>query len=149
MTPDEPLYGMIRCWRSRADTPEGERRCALPFAGPSPTCTTVRVVGGLGLHAGPEIDQWQDGYPDTGTLGRDIEIGQLYVVAEGDGVAGLGRAVPGAGADVRWDRRRVDPTEGPYLTVHRMALDDDSRGRGLAREKCIARAFETLARGNG
>lgn len=92
------------------------------------------------------IDQWQDGYPEREILGRDVEIGQLYVVEDDGAIAAFAAlslepepiydAIDGA-----WT------LPGPYLTVHRMALDDAHRGGGIARE-IIARAFD-IARRNG
>ncbi|MBQ8111424.1 MAG: GNAT family N-acetyltransferase [Clostridia bacterium] len=80
---------------------------------------------------GLDIDQWQDGYPDAATLERDIELKQLYVFAQ------EGRVCAVAALSLL-PEPVYDALEGEwlsakqYLTVHRMALDDASRGRGLA-----------------
>jgi len=100
-----------------------------------------------------EIDQWQDGYPEPSTLARDIEIGQLYVVAEDDLSPGTSGSIAAFAAlslepepiydsiDGRWS------IPGPYLTIHRMALDDAHRGSGLALE--ILRQAISIARADG
>ena len=92
------------------------------------------------------IDQWQDGYPERETLMEDIGLRRLYVIDDGGRVAAFAAllsepepiydAIEGAWA-----------VPGPYLTIHRMAMDDAHRGRGLAGE-IVARAVE-LARKNG
>ena len=85
-----------------------------------------RFMGGLG------IDQWQDGYPEPEMMARDIELGQLYVFADGERVSAvaalslLPEPVYDAIEDGAWQ------SYSPYLTIHRMALDDASRGGGLA-----------------
>ena len=94
------------------------------------------------------IDQWQDGYPEPRTLLEDIGIGQLYVFAEGDAVRAVAAlslieepvygSIEGA-----W---RTGGNE-KYLTIHRMATDDASRGRGLAAR--MLEQAERIANENG
>ena len=93
-----------------------------------------------------DIDQWQDGYPEREILARDIEIGQLYVVDDGGRIAAVAAlsllpepiydAIDGA-----WT------IAGPYLTIHRMALDDAHRGGGIASE--ILEHARQIARASG
>ena len=92
------------------------------------------------------IDQWQDGYPGRDVLERDIELGQLYVFAGEDAVAAIGALtlLPEPAYEKLVGRWLSD---GPYLTIHRMALDDAHRGGGLAAE-LLAQA-ERLAREGG
>ena len=93
-----------------------------------------------------EIDQWQDGYPEREILERDVGIGQLYVIEDEGTIAAFAalslepEAVYDA-IDGAWH------TGGPYLTIHRMAMDDAHRGMGLA-PRIIAHA-EDIARANG
>ena len=79
------------------------------------------------------IDQWQDGYPSREILYSDIEIGQAFVYADEE----TGRVSSIAifsllpepiynALDGEWK------TDGDYLTIHRMALDDAARGSGVA-----------------
>ena len=97
--------------------------------------------------AGQGIDQWQDGYPEPELLARDIESG-IGCVFEVDGII-AGYMVPLAepepvynALDGEWINR-----DAPYLTVHRMAIDDGYRGTGLSRQM-LAYA-EALARDRG
>ena len=94
------------------------------------------------------IDQWQDGYPEPEVLLEDIRVGQLYVFAEGASVRAvaalvLDREPVYEGIDGAW----LTGPEEEYLTIHRMATDDASRGRGLA-ARMLAEA-EDIARENG
>lgn len=91
------------------------------------------------------IDQWQDGYPERETLERDIELEQLYVVADGGGVAAFA-ALSLLPEPVYDDIDGAWRSEGPYLTIHRMAIDDAHRGGGIASE--IVRQAERIAREN-
>jgi len=105
------------------------------------------------------IDQWQDGYPEPEVIAGDIEkgIGRVFE-AEGR-IAGY--MVPLSDPEPIYDR--LDGhwlSEGrPYLTVHRMAIDDGYRGtglsvkmfayaEGLAREKGLASVRADTHRGN-
>ena len=94
------------------------------------------------------IDQWQDGYPERATLERDIEIGQLYVFA--DDATG---AIAAFAALSLLPEAIYDAIEGrwlcnsPYLTIHRMAIDDAHRGSGLAAR--IVEAAADIARKSG
>ena len=77
------------------------------------------------------IDQWQDGYPEPECIDGDIARGDAYVFESGGALAGYMTAMLDPeplydAIDGRWH------CEGPYLTVHRMAIDDGFRGRGLS-----------------
>ncbi len=94
------------------------------------------------------IDQWQDGYPTREILMRDIRIGQLYAIVEGEDVRGV--------AALQMDHEPIyDGIEGAWpcgtdakcLTIHRLATDDAARGRGVA-ARMMDEAVR-LARENG
>lgn len=92
------------------------------------------------------LDQWQDGYPEREILERDIALDQLYVIEDEGRVAAfaaLSLQPEAAYEDI--DGAWAIP--GKYLTIHRMAMDDEHRGRGLAGE-ILARAVE-IARAQG
>lgn len=80
------------------------------------------------------IDQWQDGYPEEAILRADIAMGQAYVIAAGQdriaAVAVLSMQPEPAYSNINGAWR----TQGSYLTIHRMAVDDMHRGAGAARE---------------
>lgn len=90
------------------------------------------------------IDQWQDGYPDEAVLRRDIEVGQLFVFDDEGAIAAVA-ALSLLHEPAYDDLDGAWLQTGPYLTVHRMALDDAHRGAGLASrmlEAAIRRAGE-------
>ena len=77
------------------------------------------------------IDQWQDGYPEPEIIETDMDS-RIGVVFEEDGRICSYMALMDAPEPV------YDALEGewlsaaPYATVHRMAIDDGFRGRGVS-----------------
>ena len=93
------------------------------------------------------IDQWQDGYPEPELIQQDIDLGRGWVFDDDGQVAAY--AVLLSEAEPVY--KKIDGkwlTEGDhYLTIHRMAIDDDWCGKGLSVEML---AFaEELARSQG
>ena len=78
-----------------------------------------------------DIDQWQDGYPNEETIEKDIENNEAYVLEE-DGVI-LGTCMVTNHGEPAYNR-----IEGkwilncPYICVHRIAVDNEYKGKGLA-----------------
>ena len=78
-----------------------------------------------------DIDQWQDGYPNEETIEKDIENNEAYVLEE-DGVI-LGTCMVPIHGEPAYNR-----IEGkwilncPYICVHRIAVDNEYKGKGLA-----------------
>jgi ribosomal protein S18 acetylase RimI-like enzyme len=74
--------------------------------------------------------QWDDSYPNAEVFGQDIERGQLWV-AEVDGrIAGVVAITGDPEPDyiqADWDHSE------PALVVHRLAVDPEFRGAGVAR----------------
>lgn len=78
------------------------------------------------------IDQWQDGYPDRAALDEDVRLGDAYVLEENGVVVGT-VAVSFAGEPVYKDLTGgAWLSDGAYAVVHRMALADSHKGRGLS-----------------
>lgn len=76
------------------------------------------------------IDQWQDGYPDVDIIREDIQDGNGYVLIHCNEVIGY--------ICISFDgEERYDTIDGqwksiqPYAVVHRMAIDNNHKGRGL------------------
>ena len=118
--------------------------------------------------------QWQDGYPAAADIGHDIACGYGWVFekpeaekstdargTDGTGAAGF-RAVTAAaaqgnviayGAVVFDGEPAYDAIEGAWLTdgeyvvLHRMAVADGEKGRGVATE--FMRRVEAMACGRG
>lgn len=78
------------------------------------------------------IDQWQDGYPEPEVIASDMEQG-IGILFEVDGkIAGYMVAL--ADPEPIYDQLDQEwlQNSAPYLTVHRMAIDDGYRGTGLS-----------------
>ena len=78
------------------------------------------------------IDQWQDGYPEPEVIEADIAGGIGYVFEAGGRIAGY-LALADAPEAVYEDIEGAWLCDAPYLTVHRMCIDDGFRGTGLSR----------------
>jgi ribosomal protein S18 acetylase RimI-like enzyme len=88
--------------------------------------------------------QWDDSYPNPDVFGRDIERGQLWV-AEIDGrIAGVVAITSDPEPD--YIQADWDHTEAA-LVVHRLAVDPEFRGAGVARALMLQ--AEDVARSQG
>ena len=90
--------------------------------------------------------QWQDGYPNAGTVQSDIEHRIGYVLTENDEVAAYAAVIfndePAYEAiEGKW------LSEGDFNVVHRVAVCDKAAGKGFATE--IFRRIEEFSRKNG
>lgn len=91
-------------------------------------------------------DQWQDGYPDEDVIRGDLAEENGYVLREAGRIIGY-FCVSFEGEpcyetiEGRWKSDR------PYGVVHRMAVDDACKGRGLSRQ--MLQYAETLCLGRG
>lgn len=77
------------------------------------------------------IDQWQDGYPNEQTIENDIKKGEAYVLEEDGHIIGTCmvtiKGEPSYNViDGKW------LLNSPYICVHRIALDNQYKGKGLA-----------------
>ncbi len=74
--------------------------------------------------------QWNDDYPNEGVFLRDIERGQLWVAEIEGAVAGVTAMTTAEEPD--YAQADWDSTQ-PALVIHRLAVDPDFRGAGIAR----------------
>lgn len=75
------------------------------------------------------IDQWQDGDPSEMDLKNDIENGTLYVADDGGKILGM-CFIGFYESDydyIYWGNW----LKGEYAVMHRVAVDTDSRGKGV------------------
>lgn len=96
-----------------------------------------------------EIDQWQDGYPNREVIYDDILKGQSYVLKHEDVI---GTMVLMLQDDP--DYKRIDGQwmcQGKYGVIHRIAIDDNHKGKGVAKEflefaarQCEENQFESI-----
>lgn len=92
------------------------------------------------------IDQWQTGYPDLARIQLDLELKKGYFAVDGERIVGylcvdFDGEPAYEGLDGAWH------TEAPYVVVHRMAMKQESRGRGCA--SAVFAAVADLARSRG
>lgn len=78
-------------------------------------------------------NQWQDGYPNTGVIQKDIESGAGYVLTEGGSIAGysavmLNNEPAYAEINGKW------LTNKDFVVVHRIAVSQNYLGKGLAQK---------------
>ncbi len=78
------------------------------------------------------IDQWQDNYPNRGSIERDIENDESYVLTQGSEIAATGvvsfrkEEAYTKIYEGRW------LSEGGYAVIHRVAVADRYKGRQLS-----------------
>ena len=79
------------------------------------------------------VDQWQDGYPNRKDIEDDIAAHNAYVVTENDIVIGI-VTVSLDGEDDYISIQGSWKSEQAYAVIHRMAVDDGHKGKGLSSE---------------
>lgn len=78
------------------------------------------------------INQWQDGYPNKETFINDINNDCLYLVKEDNTVLSVFALTNYDGNyDVIYDGKWH--SDKAYVAVHRIAIDDKFKGRGVAK----------------
>lgn len=91
-------------------------------------------------------DQWQQGYPAPEDIARDLDSGYGYVLACSGEVIAYGAVVfDGEVAYESLDGGWL--SDEPYVVVHRLAVADGQKGRGIATEFMLR--TEALARQRG
>jgi len=90
------------------------------------------------------IDQWQDGYPQASRIEQDMDEGIGLVFLWNGGICSY-MALMEAPEPVYDDLDGKWLSNGPYVTIHRMAIDDGYRGQGVS-SAMLAHA-EDYARG--
>ena len=86
--------------------------------------------------------QWQDGYPNPETVNNDIALEQGYVFESGDRIIGyvaiiLNNEPAYDEIEGKWQ------SDGDYYVIHRLAMDRNAGGKGLATQ--LLKAVEALA----
>lgn len=79
------------------------------------------------------LDQWQKGYPSREIWLEDIENKMTWLAMDDDGEKVLGAFAYQVTPDVSYGE--IDGawlTDGPYASMHRVCVSDDSKGRGVA-----------------
>ena len=94
-----------------------------------------------------KVDQWQDGYPAKEDLRRDIESGNSYVLTNKDEIVATtvisldGESTYNSIFNGEWI------TNEEYIVMHRVAVHDKYKGKGIFKELIID--AESLALNKG
>ena len=93
------------------------------------------------------IDQWQTGYPAVADISRDIARGKGWFVTDGDSLlAYMCIDFDSEEAYNNINGRWLTDTDN-YIVVHRLAMSDAGRGKGLSSR--ALRLAEEAGRGGG
>ncbi|GAT91346.1 GNAT family N-acetyltransferase [Apilactobacillus kunkeei] len=100
------------------------------------------IFEGKELLAKQGVNQWQTGYPNAESLMNDIVNGWTVVLEEDGEILGTAAVIDGLDTsyenlDGQW------LTDGPYLSIHRVAVSNRHHGRGLA-QKLFEGIFNTV-----
>ena len=90
--------------------------------------------------------QWPDDYPSIDTIREDIEKKRGFVLREGEKTAGY-VCVDFEGEPAYEEIEGSWRTDGTYAAVHRMAFEEEFRGKGLT--ETVFHEIEKLCRENG
>ncbi|AMN35398.1 TPA: GNAT family N-acetyltransferase [Clostridium perfringens] len=94
-----------------------------------------------------KVDQWQDGYPAKEDLRRDIESGNSYVLTNKDEIVATtvisldGESTYNSIFNGEWI------TNEEYIVMHRVAVHDRYKGKGIFKE--LIKEAENLALNKG
>lgn len=85
------------------------------------------------------VDQWQRGYPNRGSVERDVEDGVGVVLCEGDTILAYG-AVIFTGEPAYDDITGGEwlTTEGDYACIHRLCVNEIFVGMGFSKQFMMA-----------
>jgi len=77
-------------------------------------------------------NQWSATYPTVEIVAKDIEDGNAFVIVDGENIAAYGCVMLNGEPeyDKPWCEWDID---GDYIVVHRLAVSQSYRGKGLAR----------------
>ena len=75
-------------------------------------------------------NQWDDNYPQRRHIADDIARGCGYVMCSGEGLAAYGAVMFGGEPSYGCIRGRW-LSEGPYVVLHRLAVAEGMKGRGV------------------
>ncbi|WP_297135969.1 GNAT family N-acetyltransferase [Terrisporobacter sp.] len=78
------------------------------------------------------IDQWQDGYPNEDSITSDIESGESYVLEKDGKVIATSYLSFNGESDYNTIYEGEWINDEKYAVVHRVAVDNDLKGNGIA-----------------
>lgn len=91
-----------------------------------------------------EIDQWQtSAYPAPKNISADIEHGVGYVLKQDGKIAGYGAAITGCEPAYNQIQGKWLNQNQDYVTIHRLAISDQYRGKALG-QRFFRGVFDTF-----
>lgn len=81
-----------------------------------------------------KINQWQDGYPNRDSILSDMEKGDSFVILDGDKIIGTTAISFSIEASYNEIFQGQWLEDREYAVVHRVAFDNDYKGKGLGTE---------------
>lgn len=93
------------------------------------------------------INQWQNNYPNAEIIKEDIDKNNSYVLKDGGKIIGTTALIFDGESDYDTIYDGDWLSHGDYAVIHRMAIDFNYRGTGLA--SIFLKKTEDLARNNG
>ncbi len=92
----------------------------------------MTIIDGAKVHLRKQgIDQWQNGYPDQASISSDILSGKGFFVVDSGAILGY-LCIDFDGEPAYETLQGTWATGKPYVVVHRMALADAARGKGIS-----------------
>ena len=93
------------------------------------------------------IDQWQYGYPTRDSVKEDIVLGRTFVVLNDDKICATFALIYGFEPTYKKIYCGSWLGDGEYITIHKIAIDKEHRGKGIA--ELIIDFIAMFARQNG
>ncbi|UQS85658.1 GNAT family N-acetyltransferase [Apilactobacillus apisilvae] len=93
------------------------------------------------------VNQWQDGYPNTDSLINDIRNQWTVVLEENGEILGTAAVIPGTD-DSYENLDGIWLSNGPYVSIHRVAVSNHHHGRGLS-QKLFEAIYDVVKNVNG
>lgn len=93
------------------------------------------------------IDQWQNNYPNIETISNDIQNSNGYILLKDNVIVGTVVIIFGPDKTYKSIYNGEWLTNGKYAVLHRMAINSDYHGFGLATE--MIKQAEVMCKDNG
>lgn len=93
------------------------------------------------------IDQWQDGYPNSEVVAQDVANGQSYLLVDGNEIHGVMVVMTTPDPNYAQLDKGAWRYHDSYGTVHRIAVNKNYPGRGLAAKLLVEAEKIALAKG--
>ena len=109
--------------------------------------TAMTIINEAKAHLKSQgIDQWQTGYPDDACIEKDVLDQKGFFVVEQENILGY-LCIDYDGEPAYKDLRGTWHTSEKYVVVHRMAFQQEARGKGIS--TAVFQMVENMSRARG